>query len=132
MRQLHLEVLTVQGAVLDQPVEAVVLPLVDGWKGVLPGHAGFEARLLRGEIIFRSQGVERPVATLGGTVVVERDRVTVLTGAALLDRDLAGLEQEISGELEALQALEAEAERHFDRVYRQMAETFRRAGSRHA
>jgi F0F1-type ATP synthase epsilon subunit len=132
VRRLQLEVLTVEGVVLDASVEAVVVPLVDGWKGVLPGHAGFEARLMRGEILFRSQGAERTVATLGGTLVVELDRVTVLTGAAALDRDLAGLEQEISGELEALQTMEAEAEKHFGRVYRQMAETFRRAGGRHA
>jgi hypothetical protein len=47
-----------------------------------------------------------------------------------LDSDLETLERSISEEAEQLAEMEQEAERHFDRVYRQMAQTLnhRRGG----
>jgi len=50
--------------------------------------------------------------------------VTVLTGVAAVDCPLENLEHAISEESQQLAALEREAEKHFDRVYRQMAHTF--------
>jgi|SRR6266536_69221 len=130
MKRLRCEVLTIEGTVLDQNVDALIVPLADGWIGIQPGHAPFQARTMRGEVIFRCDGQERTIATLGGTIVVDADRVTLLTGAAALDRDLAQLEHEISEELAAFQTMESEAEKHVDRIYRQLAETFRRQGRR--
>jgi len=121
MTGLRLEVLTLQGRILDQDVDAVIVPLADGWKGVLPGHAPFEARVLRGETVIRMQNQPRTLATLGGVLRVERDRATLLAGVAVLDRTLPELEEDIRGELESGAALEAEAEKHFDRVYQQLA-----------
>jgi hypothetical protein len=62
--------------------------------------------------------------------MVEDNRVTILTGVAELDSNLEALERSISEESEQLAAMEEEAERHFDRVYRQMAQTLahRRGG----
>jgi len=128
--RLHLEVLTIQGTVVDEEVDEVIVPLVDGWKGVLPGHLAFIARVMRGTITMRTGDRERIAATLGGTLTVEPARVTLLTGAAMLDRELADLEREISAELESIAAIEAEAEKHFDRVYQHMAETFKRGARR--
>lgn len=125
MKTLHLEVLTPQTTVLDQEVASLVVPLRNGWLGVFPGHAPFQARLLPGAVIFRSAAQERIVATLGGTIVTDGARATILTGVAMLDRDLDVLEQHISEEAEQLAKMEAAAERHFDRVYRQMAHTFK-------
>jgi F-type H+-transporting ATPase subunit epsilon len=124
--------LTINNTVLDQEVDALVVPLADGWLGIQPGHAAFQARLMRGEVVFRCDDQERMIATLGGTIAVEADRVTLLTGAAAPDRDLPRLEQEISDELAAFQTIESEAEKHVDRIYRQLAETFRRRGRRYA
>jgi F-type H+-transporting ATPase subunit epsilon len=124
MSTLRLEVLTPQATVLDQEVASLVVPLPDGWLGVWPGHAPFQARLLPGEILFRSASQERVLATLGGTFATDGVRATVLTGVAMLDCHLDTLEQRISEEAEQLAEMEQEAERHFDRVYRQMAHTF--------
>jgi F-type H+-transporting ATPase subunit epsilon len=125
MKTLHLEVLTPQATLLEQDVTSLVVPLLNGWLGVFPGHAPFQARLLPGEVIFRSAGQERMMATLGGTLVTDGDRATILTGVAMLDHDLDVLEQRISEEAEQLTKMEEEAEKHFDRVYRQMAHTFK-------
>lgn len=124
MKTLHLTIVTPQTTVFDDVVESVIAPLADGWKGVLPGHASFVARVMRGEVVFRREGKEHVVATLGGALSVNGETVTLLTGVAALDRTLENLEHEIGEESQRLAALEQEAEKHFDRVYRQMAGAF--------
>ncbi len=126
VRALRLRVLTPHAAVLDEPVRTVIAPLSDGWIGVLPGHASFQARLMRGQIVFEASEHRRLVATIGGVIGVTDDTVTVLTGAAALDRDLAALEDEIGAEAAQLEEMEREAEKHFDRVYRALARAFDR------
>jgi F0F1-type ATP synthase epsilon subunit len=125
-RALRLRVLTPQVTLLDEPVETVIAPLPDGWLGVLPGHSGFQARLMRGHVVIGTRGRRRVMATIGGVIGVAADTVTVLTGAAALDRDLAALEREIGAEATRLQEVEREAEKHFDRVFRALARTFDR------
>ena len=130
MASLYLEVLTPQATIIDVEVASVALPLPDGWLEVLPGHAEFQARLLPGEVIFKVDNRQRVLAQLGGTVIVADNRVTILSGVAELDTNLETLEHSISEEAEQLAEMEQEAERHFDRVYRQMAQTLnhRRGG----
>jgi F-type H+-transporting ATPase subunit epsilon len=118
---MRLIVLTVVETVFDDTVDEVVVPLPDGWLGVRPRHAPFQARLLAGDVVVRAAGRERTLATLGGTLTVERDQVTILTGVAKMDLDLETLEREIGDDLTRRRTLEQEAEKHFDRVYRQVA-----------
>jgi hypothetical protein len=87
---------------------------------------------MRGEVLFRTHGKERILATSGGTVAVDGDTVVILTGVAALDRTVETLEGEISEEVQRLAVLEQEAEKHFNRVYRQMARTFNHQRRRHA
>jgi F-type H+-transporting ATPase subunit epsilon len=132
MSELRLRVLTPGATVFDGAVAAVVVPLADGWRGVLPGHAPFRARLMAGEVVVRAHGRERLLATLGGTLAVDPAGVVVLTGVAALDTTLEALEREIGDEVRRLAAVEREAEKHFDRVYRQVARTLGRRGGGHA
>ncbi len=124
--QLRLSVKTPRGMLYDDGVDAVTVPIADGWIGVLPGHAPFVARLMRGQMAFRADGRERTVATIGGTLLVQNDVVTVLTGVGALDVSYLELERSIGTEGERIQSMELEAEEHFDRVYRAMADAFRR------
>ncbi len=87
---------------------------------------------MRGEVLFRTAGKERVLATLGGILAVDGDTVTILTGVAALDRTMEMLEREISEEAQRLATLEQEAEKHFNRVYRQMARTFNHQRRRHS
>ncbi len=123
---MQLELLTPQEQVFSAEVDTVFLPLPDGWIQILPGHLGFCARVMAGQVIFRDGEGERRVATTGGTVLLADDIVTVLTGAARLDQDLETLRQEIGERIEEIAAAEQEAEKHFNRVYRQMARSFNR------
>jgi F-type H+-transporting ATPase subunit epsilon len=122
---LRLEVLTPQAIVFEGEVDEVVAPLPRGWIGVLPGHSPFLARLMRGQVLLRNGDQERLVATIGGSIAVEANLVTLLTGAAALDTTFAELEASLGSEAERVKAMEQEAERHFDRVYRTLADTLR-------
>jgi len=124
MSTLRLVVLTPLATVVDDEVDSVTVPLPDGWYGVLPGHAPFQARVLAGAIVVCMTGRDRLLATLGGALTVEEDAATLLTGAAALDKDLDALERGIGDEVKRLAALEQEAEKHFNQVYRQLARTF--------
>ncbi len=124
MKALRLTVLTPLVTVFDETVDAVIAPFADGWRGILPGHTSFVARLRRGEILFRIGAKERRIATVGGVFSVDQEQVTVLTGVAAVDCPLEQLAHAISEETQQLATLEREAEKHFDRVYRQMARTF--------
>ena len=112
-------------------MDAVIAPIPDGWHGIFPGHARFSARLMAGTVIVRIGTVERQVATIGGVLTVEGDTVSILTGAAQVDRGLDELELGLREHIERLIATEKEAEKHFSRVYHQMAHAFDRTG-RHA
>jgi F-type H+-transporting ATPase subunit epsilon len=132
MKTFHVTMLTPLATVLECDVESVIVPLADGWRGLLAGHAPFEARLMAGEVLIRVDGRDRLVATLGGALSVERDGVTLLTGAAALDKRLDELEREIGDEARRRTTLEQEAEKQFDRVYREMARTLNARRRRHA
>ena len=132
MSALRLRLLTPLATVFDEAVDAVIVPLVDGWKGILPGHAPFQARLLAGDVLVRIGGKERVGATLGGALSVEAGVVEIFSGVAALDTDLKALERGIDDEVKRLNGLEQEAERHFEQIYRQMARTFNHRGRRHA
>lgn len=125
MKNLRLSVRTPQDGVIDRSVEAVNLPLADGWLEVLPGHSPFQARLMRGQVVFRTGGKQQHIVTLGGTVTVSRDTVSVLAGAAALNTTYEALRNELGSEVERSRAVEQEAEKHFNRVYRSLARTFR-------
>ena len=130
MRQLRIEVLTPQGTVLDAAVDSVVAPLPDGWIGILPGHSPFQSRLLAGVVAFRAADRQRVVATLGGVLSTDSDLVSILTGGARVDANLRELEADIGERAEQAQAIEQEAEKHFGRVYRSLADTLNRRRSR--
>lgn len=80
MAQLQLVIVTPEMTTLDKEVDAVVVPLVDGEAGVLPGHAPMIGRLGPGELRARVGSTEERFYVDGGNVQVERDVVSVLTG----------------------------------------------------
>lgn len=126
MTTLRVEIVTPLRTCLEAEVDEVVAPLPDGWIGVLTGHASFQARLVPGVVLVRTGETTRQIATQGGTVLVEPDHVLILTGAAMADATLEQLEHEIGSEARQLAEVEAEAERHLDRVYQQLARATRR------
>jgi len=95
----QLEIVCPDRSVLDQPVEEVVLPSVEGYLGVLAGHAPMLARLGVGEVSYRVGQTRKFLAISGGYAEVLRESVHVLARTAErakeidLDRALAAKER---------------------------------------
>ena len=75
--------------------DEVVAPGVEGYFGVLPGHAAFLTTLAAGEVTYRSGQTEHHVAVTGGFAEVRAERVIVLAENAErpeeIDRERAEL-----------------------------------------
>jgi len=76
-------VVTPERTTVDQLVDFVALPLVDGELGILPGRTPLIGRLGYGELRTRDKGETRRFFVDGGFAQVRDDVVTVLTNRAI-------------------------------------------------
>ena len=79
---LQLELVSPERMLVSEEVDEVLLPGLDGYLGVLPGHAALLSALKPGVLRYRKGSAERVVAVYGGFVEVRDDRVRVLADAA--------------------------------------------------
>ncbi|MGH7313123.1 MAG: F0F1 ATP synthase subunit epsilon [Candidatus Rokuibacteriota bacterium] len=90
---LTLEIATPTRLVVSDKVDEVVAPGVEGYFGVLPGHAPFLTTLGIGELTYRKGRDEFHLAVAGGFCEVRNDKVIVLADTAErpddVDRDRA-------------------------------------------
>jgi F-type H+-transporting ATPase subunit epsilon len=82
-KTLRVVVVTPERAVLDEPADMVVLPMFDGERGVLFGHAPFVGQLGPGELRIKSGNTARRFFIDGGFAQVTGSVVNVLTARAL-------------------------------------------------
>jgi len=80
--RLTLEIATPMRLVVSEQVDEVVAPGVEGYFGVLPGHAPFLTTLGIGELTYRVGPAEHHLALVGGFAEVRNDKVIVLADAA--------------------------------------------------
>ena len=73
-----LELATPTRMLVTAEVDEVVAPGVEGYFGVLPGHAAFLTTLAPGEVTYRSGQTEHRVAVTGGFAEVRAERVIIL------------------------------------------------------
>jgi F-type H+-transporting ATPase subunit epsilon len=76
--KLSLEIVTPERQVLIEQVDDVVLPSVDGYMGVLPGHAPLLAQLDVGEVSYLAGNQRHYLAVSGGFAEVLRKSVSIL------------------------------------------------------
>ena len=83
MSELQIVVVTPERTTVDESVDSVVVPMIDGELGVLQGHAPLIGRLGPGELRFQSgKGTSRFYVD-GGFVQILDDVVSVLTGVSI-------------------------------------------------
>jgi F-type H+-transporting ATPase subunit epsilon len=75
---IDLEIVTPDRKVLSVRAKEVVVPGIDGYFGVLPGHAPFLTRLGIGALSYKDDQGTHVLAAADGIVEVLGDRVTVL------------------------------------------------------
>jgi F-type H+-transporting ATPase subunit epsilon len=80
--KITLDIATPDRLVLSEGVDEVMLPSVEGYFGVRPGHAPLLAQLDVGEISYRAAGKEFHLACSGGFAEVQAGSVSVLATTA--------------------------------------------------
>ena len=80
--KITLEIATPDRLVLSEEIDEVILPSIDGYMGVRPGHAPLLAALDVGEISYRRGSEERLLACSGGFAEVQGDSVSILAETA--------------------------------------------------
>ena len=80
--RLTLEITTPMRMVVSEEVDEVVAPGIEGYFGVLPGHAPFLTTLGIGIVTYRIGRDEHRLAVVGGFAEVRNDKVIILADSA--------------------------------------------------
>jgi F-type H+-transporting ATPase subunit epsilon len=80
--RLSLEITTPTRLVVADTVDEVVAPGIEGYFGVLPGHAPFLTTLGVGIVTYRIGREEHQLAVAGGFAEVRNDKVIILADTA--------------------------------------------------
>lgn len=79
---LQLILVSPERALVDEQVDELQAPGLDGYLGILPGHAPLLSALKPGVLRYRKGSGEKVVAVYGGFIEVRDDRVRILADAA--------------------------------------------------
>ncbi len=108
----QLEIVTPEKLVVRDSAEEAEIPGLNGYVGILPGHAPFITELGAGEISYRSGGQVHRFSTAWGFAEVLPDKVTVL--AETVERaneiDVARAQQSLAQAEEELRKAQTEEE----------------------
>lgn len=89
MRTSILEVVTPQRRILTEKVVSVIAPGIEGYLGVLPGHAPLLTTLKPGVVYYRKDGDKtEQMAVSGGFMEAGPDKVIILADTAELSREI--------------------------------------------
>jgi F-type H+-transporting ATPase subunit epsilon len=77
--RLHLRVIAPGRFVLDEEVDEVLLPGLDGQIGILPGHRPLILGLGRGELFYRRDEKQNHLSLLSGYATISPREVIVFT-----------------------------------------------------
>ena len=80
--KIQLEVVTPERRLLDDPVDMVTVPGLNGELGILPGHTPLISQLKTGVLTYTQDGKSSQLHVSGGFVEVRDDRVSVLAEVA--------------------------------------------------
>jgi F-type H+-transporting ATPase subunit epsilon len=80
---LQLQLVSPERMLVDEQVDEVQVPGLDGYMGILPGHAPLLSELMPGGVLsYRAGGAEKVLAVYGGFVEVQPNRVRILADFA--------------------------------------------------
>lgn len=88
MAKLKVEIITAERVVLQDEVDMVVAPGIDGQLGILPHHVPLLTSLQLGELRLKKGSDEISLAITGGFLEVQPDRVVVLADAAEREEEI--------------------------------------------
>jgi len=74
---LHLKVIIPSELLVDEEVQEVYLPSLEGYLGILPGHRPLFVALGHGQLTYKRSGDQHELSVNGGFAEVLPDRVLV-------------------------------------------------------
>ena len=78
-----LQLVSPERILVEEEVDEVQVPGLNGYMGILPGHAPLLSELMPGGVLsYRSAAGEKVLAVYGGFVEVQSDRVRILADFA--------------------------------------------------
>ena len=97
MAKIQVSIVTPEETTFDQEVDQVVVPMLDGERGILACHAPMIGRLGPGEMRVTTGGATERFYVDGGFVQVADNSVSVLTGnsIAVADIDVAKAKEDL-------------------------------------
>jgi F-type H+-transporting ATPase subunit epsilon len=81
-KKLHLKIVTPERVILEEDVDQVTLPTMDGEITILPDHIALISALRAGDIVALSNGEHIPVAVVGGFIELKDNVLAVLADFA--------------------------------------------------
>src|ERR1700749_4529287 len=80
---LLLQLVSPERMLVEEQVSEVQVPALEGYLGVLPGHAPLLSELKAGGVLtYKAGAAEKVIAVFGGFVEVQPDRVRILADSA--------------------------------------------------
>ena len=80
---MQLQLVSPERVLVDEQVDEVQVPGLDGYMGILPGHSPLLSELMPGGVLlYRTGTVENVLAVYGGFIEVQPDRVRILADFA--------------------------------------------------
>lgn len=106
MAQIHVSIVTPEETTFEQEVDSIVVPMIDGERGILANHAPMIGRLAPGELRVTSGSNTDRFYVDGGFVQIDNNQVSVLTGHSIpaVEIDIA----KAKADLEAAKSQSAE------------------------
>ncbi len=79
MRSFHVQILEADGVFYDGPCESLMIPCIDGMRGIQAGHANMITVISPGEMIYRLPGEQNQTAAINyGMLKVENGEALIL------------------------------------------------------
>jgi F-type H+-transporting ATPase subunit epsilon len=126
---LSLEILVPDAVVLDTRVTGVQAADATGRFGLRPGHEPFVTVLVPSLLVYTDEaGKERYAAVDGGALVLEGDRVSVVTREAVLSDRLEDLSERAAAILDVRRRQEGKARAEFDELQTALVKQLARVG----
>jgi F-type H+-transporting ATPase subunit epsilon len=117
MAKLRLEVITPERILLQQDVDEVQIPTMNGEIGILPGHTPLISQLaLSGLLKYRSDGAQGRLVVGKGFVEVSADKVSVLASLAETPQEInvESTRRELASTEQTLKAAEKNPEMNIE------------------
>lgn len=125
---LHLQILVPDAVVLDTPVTSVQAADATGRFGLRRGHERFVTILTPSLLVYTNGESEHYAAVDGGVLLLEGDRVTVVTREAILADRLEDVTTRAAAILDARKREENRARTEFNELQTVLAKELARVG----